>query len=294
MPDADLSGADLTGATLTNAVLDGANLSYAVLSGADLSSAKIRRAEMTGGVLLYGANLAAANLQGTDMTGARPILADLRFAELQGTILTHARLERAKLDGADLTGADLRNARLASADLSAARVTAADFRGAIVWATRPPSVDPLGLVDASLLTSRVPDQIDMSSLRDIVDKIPQRALKSRMTEGLADMIAGRDEATWGASDDAKTWARMQAQSTAAADGYGQRLTTALGQFACRAQWANGAVAVGLARRAITEGFRGDLPAFHARLKSSDCPASKSITAAFLADVGTAADIARGQ
>jgi Pentapeptide repeats (8 copies) len=244
--------------------------------------------------LLYGANLAAANFQGTDMTGARPILADMRFADLQGTILAHARLEKAKLDGADLTGADVRNARLASADLSSARVTAADFRGAVVWATRPPEIDASGLVDASLLTARVPDQIDISSLRDIVEKIPLRRLKVRMSEGLSDMMAGRDAATWGASDEALVWARMQQASASASEGYGLRLTESLARFACRAQWANGAVAVGVARRAMAEGFRGDLPALYMRVRSTDCPASRAIAAPFLTEFGTAADIARGQ
>jgi uncharacterized protein YjbI with pentapeptide repeats len=294
LTEARFAGADLAGATFEHATLDGADLSYVSAPDANFTAASLRRADVTGGAILYGANFLTANLQGSDFTGARLILADLRSASLQGVVMAHARLEGAKLNDAELDGADLQSTRLASADFTGARVPAADFRGAVVWRTKPPEADPQGLADFSPLTARPPDQLDISSLRDILGKVETTRLRQRMTEGLSDVMEPGSPTAWAASPEAQTWGTLQVAAAAGQDGNRQRLTEGLSRIACRALWANGAVAVGVAKRAMRPAFKGDLPGLYARIRSTDCPASRNIPASFLTEFGNAADVARGQ
>jgi hypothetical protein len=63
---------------------------------------------------------------------------------------------------------------------------------------------------------------------------------------------------------------------------------------CRPRYAGGAVAAGVARRAMADGFKGDMPAIYDRLRAPDCAASSTVGARLLRDLATAADAARGQ
>ncbi len=45
---------------------------------------------------------------------------------------------------------------------------------------------------------------------------------------------------------------------------------------CRPRYASGAVAAGVARRAMADGFKGDMPAIYDKLRAPDCPASAAI------------------
>jgi hypothetical protein len=63
---------------------------------------------------------------------------------------------------------------------------------------------------------------------------------------------------------------------------------------CRSRFANGAVATGVARRAMAPGFKGDMPAIHDKLKAADCPASAAISPRVMRDLAVAADAAKGQ
>ena len=51
------------------------------------------------------------------------------------------------------------------------------------------------------------------------------------------------------------------------------LTTYLTKLMCSARWSNGAIATGIARRAVTAQFRGDVVAVYDKLKASACPAA---------------------
>ena len=75
--------------------------------------------------------------------------------------------------------------------------------------------------------------------------------------------------------------------------YKLQLTDYLAKLQCKARWSNGSVATGIARRAQTQQFRGDLVAIYDRLKAEDCPASKTVPPKTLRDLGAAADAARG-
>jgi uncharacterized protein YjbI with pentapeptide repeats len=294
MSESKMAGIDARGAKFEYAQLTGAEIAHARLAGADFTSARLERADLTGGVTLYGANFLTASLQGADLTNARLMLADFTSAGMQGAVLNHARLEGAILRDADLDGADLQSARLFGADLTGAKIAIADFRGALLWRTTPPSPDSQGLADLLPVLVRAPDDLDIAALRDLIVRIEDPRLKSRMEDGLGPILTALDRTSWTASPDAQKWNALQLTSTAAAEGYRQRLTDSLVRLACRALWANGSVAVGLAKRSLAPTFKGDLPAYYTRIRGADCPASRTIPAKFLTEFGSAADIARGQ
>lgn len=294
MTDAKLAGADVAGAVFDHVTLEGADMRYLLAQGADFTSANLQRVELSGNSVLHGASFLTASLQGADLTTAELTLANFVSANLQGALLSYTRLEGARLLDADLDGADLQNARLFGADLTNAKISLADFRGTILWKTKPPEGDPTGTADLSPLTSRPPDQLDISALKDLIAQSTVPGLKSRLEDGLKPLIDARDGQAWASSAEATRWGQIQSASKAAADGFKATLTEALGKLACRAAFANGAVAIGVAKRAMRPTFKGDMSAIYLRLRSSECPASKTVPAKFLTEFGLAADIARGQ
>lgn len=294
MNDAKLAGADLTNATLDHAVLEGADMRFLVAPGADFTSANLQRVDMSGNSVLHGAVFLTASLQGADLVTAELTLANFVNANLQGTILASARLEGARFYQAEMEGADLQNAKLFGADFSEARIGHADFRGVFLWRTKPPEADPTNSADLAPITARPPDQLDLASLKDIIARTAHPALKARLEEGLAPVIFARDGPAWASSSEAQAWATLQSSSRAGADGYKQTLSEGLSRLACRAAFANGAVATGVAKRAMRPTFKGDMSAVYNRVRSTDCPASRTLAAKFLAEFGLASDIARGQ
>ena len=78
-----------------------------------------------------------------------------------------------------------------------------------------------------------------------------------------------------------------------AEGYRLRLTDFLSRLMCRSRFANGAVATGVARRSMAQGFKGDMPAIHDRLKAADCPASATVGPRMMRELGAAADLGAG-
>jgi hypothetical protein len=54
------------------------------------------------------------------------------------------------------------------------------------------------------------------------------------------------------------------------------------------------VAAGIAKRALADGFKGEVTAIHARLKSPDCPASASVGPRLLQELAVAVEASRGQ
>ncbi len=295
MSEARMSGADLRGTRFDNARLTGAEFAHARLAGTSFTGAHLERADLTGGVSLYGTSFLTASLQGADLTGARLMRADFTSASLQGATLAFARLDGAMLRDADLEGADLQQARLYLADLSRAKVASADLRGAMIWRTVAPSPDPQGLADLQALSVRAPSQDDVERLKDLLKRIDDPRLKAGMEEGLQAVIGGGETTPpWASSPDAQSWSALQSASSSGADGYKAKLTEGLQRLACRTLNGSGAVAVGVGRRAMSPRFRGDLAQLYNGLKAADCPASRTVPAKFLADLSSAADVARGQ
>jgi uncharacterized protein YjbI with pentapeptide repeats len=294
MGEAKLAGGDFGGAVFDHTALEGADMRYLLAQGADFTSANLQRVDLSGNSVLHGTLFLTASLQGADLTTAELTLANFVSANLHGAILSFARLEGARFLDADLDGADMQNARLYGADLTNAKIGHADLRGATLWKTKPPEIEGAGTADLSPLTSRPPDQLDLASLKDIIAQASVPGLKGRLEDGLNALITARDGQAWASSPDAQRWGQMQTASKASAEGFKQTLSEGLAKLACRASFANGAVAIGVAKRAMRPTFKGDMSAVYQRLRSADCPASRAIPAKFLTEFGLAADIARGQ
>jgi uncharacterized protein YjbI with pentapeptide repeats len=293
MAGAGLVGTDLRGAKLDDASLEGADLGQAVATGATFERARLQRAVLAG-ASLDGASFVAANLQGTDLAGARLQMADLSGTALQGARLASARLAGAVLREADLEGADLRDARLFGADMRGARLPAADLAGAAVWRAVPPAGEVAGLADLANIAIKPPGKDDVEQLKAAAAAIEARPAGER-TAGLSELLGelGPD-AAWGASADAQTWANLlRASEAGMAENFRSRLGEHLARLACRARFADAAVATGVVRRAASAGFKGDPGPIADRLKAADCPAAKALPPSALIELAAAVEAARG-
>jgi uncharacterized protein YjbI with pentapeptide repeats len=274
---ARLAGIDLTEANLEAAHLEDALLNGAVLASANLSGARLERASLVGGVL-RGANAARASLQGADLSGAQLHLANLTNARLQGADLSRAGLEGARLQHADLDGANLAQSLLVAADLANARLAGADLTAALVWRTVPPAKEALVLADLAEIVLRPARDQDLAQL----------SAESRTDEASLPLRLAADGRAWAASPEHLAWqVHLKPRDASEAEPYKSRLTGYLIRLMCQARWADGAVATGIAKRALADGFKGDVAAIQARLKSPDCPASASISSRLLLELAVA-------
>jgi uncharacterized protein YjbI with pentapeptide repeats len=285
---ARLAGIDLTQASLEAARLEDAFLNDAVLASANLSGARLERASLVGGVL-RGANAARASLQGADLSGAQLHLANLTNASLQGADLSRAGLEGARLQHAELDGANLSHSLLFAADLANARLAGADLTAALIWRTVPPANDGLLLADLAeivLRPARAQDLAQLSAQSRTDDASLDASLQVRFAA---------DSGAWAASPEHQAWqVLLKPRDASEAGEYKSRLTGYLVRLMCQSRWADGAVAAGIAKRALADGFKGDVAAIQARLKSPDCPASANISPRLLLELAMALEASRAQ
>jgi uncharacterized protein YjbI with pentapeptide repeats len=250
---------------------------------------------MTGGASLQGANFLLASLQGADLSGAKLQMADFANASLQGANLSLAGLEGALMRDAELDGANMQMARLQGANLSGSKMQGADMTGALVWRTVPPGGESSAFSDMAQIIMRAPSDDDLAALQAAAAGLEEGALKARVSEGLAPLLDTGENARWTDSADQQVWQGFARASDAAnADGYKARLTDYLVRLMCRPRFANASVATGVVRRALAQGFKGDTPAIHDKLKAADCPASSAMNARVMRDLAAAADAAKGQ
>lgn len=288
---AKLWGIDLTGAKLDEAQLDGAELSNALLIGASLSNAHLDKADLTGGVQAQGTNFLNASLQGADLTGAQLQLADLSSASLQGALLNFARLDGAVLRDASLEAASLQKAVLLGVDMTGMKMTGSDFRGAVVWMAQPPTWDTTGLTDLTELNVRAPDASERASLATSLDRLVDADDRQRAAEFIKKL--SEKDATWTGSIDQQRWQSwVGASPVPPALSYTFDLTTYLTKQMCSARWSSGAIATGIARRAIAPQFRGDVVSIYDSLKAPSCPASGSAAPKVMRDLSATAETLR--
>jgi uncharacterized protein YjbI with pentapeptide repeats len=295
LTNARLSGIDLRAARLDDAQLDGADLSHALLAGANLTNARLDKADLTGGVQLQGAQLIVASLQGADLQGAKLQAADLSSATLQGAILAHAQLDGATLQDADLEGVDLEYATLAGTNMTGAKLRAADLRGARVWQTSPPNNEQLVTADLSGLLLDPPNADDGAALSAELDRIALPRLRARIKEQLASVLSVEESRKWASSRELAQWQTLAQQSRLAAqdEGYSAKLTDHLTSLACKVRWSNGAIAIGIGKRALGDQFKGSVGAIYEKLRSKDCPANEAVPRRLLQTLSTALDTPRG-
>jgi uncharacterized protein YjbI with pentapeptide repeats len=290
---ARLSGVDLTEANLEAARLEDAQLEGAVLSGANLSGARLERANVARGVL-RGARLSGASLQGADLSGAQLQLANLSEARAQGADLSAASLEGALLRNAELEGANLSRSLLYAADLAGAKLAGADLTAAMIWRTVPPSEEGLALADTAEIVLRQPREQDLAR-PGANPRSDDATLSVRLTEDPARSGSASDLRAWGASAEQQAWqGLLKPREAIDADQYKSRLTGYLIRLMCQSRSADGAVAAGIAKRALAGGFKGDLAAIHARLKSTDCSAAHRLSPRLMRALDVAVELGRAQ
>jgi uncharacterized protein YjbI with pentapeptide repeats len=289
---AELTGVDLRQARFDRAALYGADLGKAQAAGVDFSSAELRGANLAE-ASLQGANFQQANLQGADLAGARLQMSDLSGAAMQAAVLTRANVAGAQLRETALAGVTLHMAKLFAADLRGANLDAADLSGAMVWRTVPPGSDSATNADLSALALNPPSQEDMNRMQSAVEGLDTGADKIRLAALVAPLNDAAATGAWASSPEAQAWAGLAKASEAAmAEGYRARLADHLARLACSAPSSGGAVAVGIARRAIAPGFKGDVAALYDRLKGQDCPGAAALPTGLLRDLAAVAEAAR--
>lgn len=292
---AQLTGLDLRGARLEEARLVGADMPYALLTGANFSAARLDMADITGGVQAQGANFLIASLPGADLTGAQLQFADFSSAGLQGAGLDYANLHGAVLRDADLEGASLQQARLIGTDMSGARLIGGDLRWAQVWAASPPSPTSLALSDTTGLEVARPTEADKATMRRAIDRIEVPATRVLVGDSLAPLLDAERNARWEGSADEQRWKQLAAEGAARSAGPAFRgdLTSHLASAMCRPRWSDGGLATGVARRAQSSTFRGDMVAVFDRLTAASCVAGQAVDARIMRSLTTAVDMARG-
>lgn len=292
--EAQFAGADLRGARFEDARLDSAELTDSLLAGANFFRAVLDKADLSGGVQAQGANFLLASLQGADLNGANLQNATLSTTSMQGAVLSLAQLQGAALRDADLEAATLSQARLEGADLSGARVAGADLRGAQVWMTRPPLPEAAALADFSEIVMKPLDQATVGMLASQTAKVEDPRQRHDLIEALRPISAIDESRSWAASQEHQRWQGLiSAAQAPLSDGYKGRITEFLGSTACSRKWSSGAVATGVARRALGQGFRGDVVVLNDKLRSDTCPAAKTMQSKILRDLTSFADLARG-
>lgn len=293
MQEAQLNGIDLRGAVLDEARLDAADMSYALVTGASFVGAHLEKADLTGGVHAQGANFLLAHLQGADLTGAQLQGADLSSGQLQGAVVSHAHLQAANLRDADLEGADFYQAKLYGADMTGAKIRAVDLRGAGVWMTVPPALDTVALSDLTDISLKPVDELELSALNGAIDRVEAGPLREQVRTALTPIMQIAASRRWAGTADQLRWDSMaKAATSAIGENYKGQLTDYLTRLMCRSRWTAGSVATGVARRAQTQQFRGDLVLVNDRLRAADCPGGSRTPARTVRDLNQAADNAR--
>ncbi len=290
---ARMAGIDLRGARLDDAQLGGAQMAQGLMAGASFAGARLDRADLSGAEL-PGANFLLASLLGADLTGAKLSMADFASAVMQGANLAHASLEGAKLRDAELEGANMQLARLHGADLAGAKLQGSDLAGAAVWRTTPPGSDGVAFSDMAGIVLRPPGDEEIGALTALLAQAEGGALRTRLVDALASLSDAAQNSAWGSAPDQQAWRGFATAAAAGAEGYKGRLTEFLARLICRPRFADGAVAAGVARRAVAPGFKGDMPAIYDKLKGADCPAAPAMSPATMRELAAAADAARGQ
>jgi uncharacterized protein YjbI with pentapeptide repeats len=284
------SGADLRDASFEEANLAAAELSAALLAGANFSSARLEKANLAGGTHLEGANFRLATLQGAELTGAQAQSADFSIASMQGAVLTNAQLQGAILRDANLDGADLHRAQLHGADLTSTRLRGADLRGAGVWQSLPPQPNNAHVADMSEIMVNPLDQSGLTRLSAVLERLDNARVRGRAKEALAPLMNPAEASEWAGSQEHQDWQTYARVATPGQpDAYKTELTDYLARMMCRSRWSNGAVATGIARRALAPHFRGELLAIYDRLKAPDCAASESVARTAVRDLALAVD-----
>jgi uncharacterized protein YjbI with pentapeptide repeats len=287
---ASMNGIDLRYSDLKEANLENATLKYAWLSGANFSYANLQKADVTGGAKAQGAVFLIANLEGADFTGAQLQYADFSSSFMQGITLEHAQLQGANLRDADLDSGYLRRSQLQGADMTGANLSGADMRESAIWMTLPPKSDQMKLTDLRNIIVRPLDDRERLALQQTVSGIAAPQLRQNVTASLAKIMNPKLSVAWRNSNNAHIWSSLRTiERPGVVASYGVELTKHLTRLTCRSRWANGAVADGIARRALNSNFEADVRQFYASVSDSSCVGGLKLSVAAKAALASAVE-----
>jgi uncharacterized protein YjbI with pentapeptide repeats len=304
LDDAEAGGVSFAHANLAGASLERANLERTNFRGGiSMQGARMAKA------VLRGADLTAADLTGADLTGIAAQGAVLERASLVGASLQDAELEGASFASANLIGANLAGASVRGGSLNEARIWRA-----VAPSSRSELVDLMGLrgdaptaAEVQVLEGRLaalPDRRLGQKARERLAEIPTSGDSQDASGANAGLRSGWTEverASLQDSPDARLGGQQLTGATSGSFG-GQgsnassglhdgsaipsslirgndrrsRVTRHLAALACKPRWANGAVATGLALRAMSPAFNGDLIGFYDSVRRPECPASRTM------------------
>jgi hypothetical protein len=244
-------------------------------------------------VQAQGANFLNASLQGADLKGAQLQFADFSSAAMQGVVLNFAQLQGAVLRDASLEAASLQRAKLQGADMTGMKMGGTDLRGATIWMTQPPEWDSSGLTDLSEFAIRPLDEGEQTAVKEAAKRLVDEDARARAKEKVAPLTDKSDKWT-GSADQLRWQSWLGASPPPPTDTYRYGLTSFLTKLMCSARWSNGSIATGIARRAVTQDFRGDVVAVYDGLRTSACPASKATAPRVMRDLSSMAEWVRNQ
>src|SRR5262249_30428070 len=150
-----------------------------------------------------------------------------------------------------------------------------DLTGAVIWRTSPPPGESAAIADLAQVALVAPSAEELAKFAGLGGDLDNPALRLRMSEGTAPLADGAQSAAWANSAEQQLWQGLIQASQAAAEGYKGRLTDYLVRLLCSSRFADGAVAMGVARRALEPAFKGDVSAIYNKLKGTDCPAARA-------------------
>ncbi len=288
---AQMTGIDISGSKFEEANLESVVLKFAIMENTSFWNANLRKADLTAGIQGQGASFVVAHLEGADLNGGQLQFADFSNAHLQASSLSHAHLQGAVLRDADLSAATLEQTRLQSADMTGANLNGVDMRRAWVWMTLPPDPGKLRFADFNDLNIKPLKKQDRDSLDYVLQNIGNNKLRVDVEESLKNLMSPATSGKWAVSDGAGQWQALATVADPAnSPDYRTELTTFLERLACKARWSRGSVAEGVARRAGSQKFRGDMPSIYLRLTSKeDCKPGQFVSENLMQDLASNVD-----
>ena len=153
--------------------------------------------------------------------------------------------------------------------MTGVKMPGSDLRGALVWRTVPPGSEAaVAVSDMARIVMRPLSEDELTALGASLAPLENGPLKTRLADSLGPLVDAGQNGAWALAPDQQLWQGfVKASEAAIADGYKARLTEYLTRLMCRSRFANGAVAAGVARRAMAAGFKGDMPVLYDKLRA---------------------------
>jgi hypothetical protein len=137
------------------------------------------------------------------------------------------------------------------------------------------------------------DENEQTAVKEAAARLVDEDARARAKEKIAPLTSKADKWT-GSADQLRWQSWLGASPPPPTDTYKYSLTSYLTKLMCSSRWSNGSIATGIARRAVTQDFRGDVVAVYDGLRSSSCPAREQASAKVVRNLSSTAELVRNQ